>query len=137
MGFLLTLLLIQDTAYAAGFQTNRDLELQHIRILDELGEDRSARTQAVAEIMGVQHDIREAQDAIKPTLEDVVKEMRVLNLTMAAATAAIAAQTNSVAAMLDMISDAVVSLLPVLAAIFLGSKTPLGKRLLNGRKGES
>src|SRR3990172_4253470 len=125
---LLTLIFVQELAFASGSQTARELEQQHLRIIEELGTDRALRAQAVSDIMGVQREIREAQSAIKPTLEDVVKEMRQLNQTLAVANAAQSSQMEIVGKALDMFSDA---LLPLIVAAFIGSKTPLGRRLLN------
>jgi hypothetical protein len=131
MEFLLALILIQELVNAAGSQTPRDLEQQHIRILEELGTDRAARTQAVHDIMGVQEEIRTAQSAIKPALEEVVQEMRRLNQTLAIANAERSSQLEMVGRVLDMLSDA---LLPLIVAVFIGSKTPIGKRLLERKK---
>lgn len=131
MGFLLTLLLVQDQAYAAGFQTSRDLELQHTRILEEMSEDRAARSAAVAEIMGVQQDIQDSQNAIKPILENVVTEMRRLNETLAVANAAATSQIQLAQTVLDMFVKALGGLLGIGWA---ASKTATGKRLFNGRK---
>lgn len=133
MGILLTLLLIQDPAYAAGFQTNRDLEIQHTRILEQMSEDRASRHEAVTEIMGIQQDIRDSQDTIKPTLESVVFEMRRLNETLAIANAAARSQIQFAQTILDMFVKALGG---VLGIGWAASKTPLGKRLLNGRKRE-
>lgn len=134
MGFLLTLLLVQDQAYAAGFQTSRDLELQHTRILEEMSTDRAARSAAVAEIMGVQQDIQDSQNAIRPTLENVVTEMRRLNETLAVANAAATSQIQLAQTVLDMFVKALGGLLGIGWA---ASKTATGKRLFNGRKGNS
>lgn len=131
MGFLLTLLLVQDQAYAAGFQTSRDLELQHTRILEEMSEDRAARSAAVAEIMGVQQDIQDSQNAIKPILENVVTEMRRLNETLAVANAAATSQIQLAQTVLDMFVKALGGLLGIGWA---ASKTATGKRFFNGRK---
>ena len=130
---LLTLILAQEFALSAGEQTTRELEQQHIRIIEELGTDRAARAQAVHDIMGIQNEIRETQSEIKPTLEAVVQEMRTLNHTLALANAERMSWTLMAGRVLDMISDA---LLPLIVALFVGSKTPLGKRLLEGKRGK-
>lgn len=141
MGFLLTLLLVQDQAYAAGFQTSRDLELQHARILEEMSTDRAARSlhfekeaMSIEQIIGVQQDIQESQNAIRPILESLVTEMRRLNETLVVANSAMTSQIQFAQTVLDIFVKALGGLLGIGWA---ASKTAAGRKFFNGRKRNS
>ena len=121
MGILLTLVLLQDFAHAAGVQTPRELEQRMIEIQHALRENAMERDKAVAVIGG---KIDHVDESIGPKLD-----------TVGAALVDLSAQVkeaNRIAAKVEPLVDDLGVLVKILLYIVGGGGTAwTGKQLLN------
>ena len=138
MGFLLSLILVQELAHAESFQTTRDLEQQLNEIQKALAESDAensvARDEAVREVTSA-FDVKMDKSALS-IVSAIDKLTDKLTLAIAVQKDERANALEVQRAYLDIFSDLMTGVVgPLIGLIWLGSKTEAGKKLLRWRNG--